>query len=522
MIARGFVAFAITGVVTSGGANAALTTKAPVAVIELDGRGFGHGVGMSQDGALAMGQAGATTPEILNQFYPGTTLGKASGQVRVPVLTGNSVALGFPEGGEVRGPPAAPVKVPVGGTALVTRDGNNIRVTVANASPASTTTTASTSTTTTSTTSTTGPPVTLLRNARSSDTQTPPLVTTTTVVTGSTTTTSTPAPAFSGSPIAVPNGDGRIAVNARDRRYRGVIEMTPVADGVRFVNQLNVETYLRGLGEVRNPKWPPAALRAQATAARTYALRAMAAAGELCDSQRFQVYIGSDAEYSAMDKAVVATASQVLTFGKHLASAVYSANGGGHSADREEGFGLSDASYPYLRAAPYLCDDPAPWTATIALRDVAQRLRYRGDLTGVEITQRGPSGRAIVVHLTGSDGDKTVAGLAFTRALGLRSTLFSLRVTTALNVAPLSGGNTLQASPEDAAALVEPITVAPAPVSHAAVERSALSVPRPVDKGSPSRTATMAAGGSLLVAVGLVIRRGRQRQLAELLAGFAE
>ena len=47
-------------------------------------------------------------------------------------------------------------------------------------------------------------------------------------------------------------------------------------------------------------------------------------------------------------------------FGKALASAVYSANGGGHSAIREEGFGLADARRtPYLRAAPYLTDNPA-------------------------------------------------------------------------------------------------------------------------------------------------------------------
>ncbi|MEY2468418.1 MAG: stage sporulation protein [Actinomycetota bacterium] len=491
-------------------------------MIQVDGRGFGHGVGMAQDGALAMGAVGATTQEILEQFYPGTTTARSSGSVRVPVFTGNSVTLGFPDGGEVRGPPTFPVKIPVGGSAVVTREGDNIRVTVARTtSPNSSTTTSATSTTTTMSSTTTTPVTLFPPNSR--DKQTAQLTTTTSAARpATTTTTSTPVPAFSGSAIAVANGDGRISVTPRDRRYRGVIEMTPVAGGVRFVNQVNVETYLRGLGEVRNPNWPPSALRAQATAARTYALRAMAAAGELCDTQRCQVYIGADAEYAAMDKAVAATSGQVLMYGKALVSAVYSANGGGYSANREEGFGLSNSSYPYLRAAPYLCDDPAPWTATIALRDVASRLRYRGTLTAVEVTQRGPSGRAIVVHLTGSDGDKTVGGLAFGRALGLRSTMFNLRVTTAIKVPALTGGSTLQAPPEDAAAITETVSaVIDTPAKEVQVVAAGRSLPKPAAE-TPSRAAVAAAALMLAVSLALFVRWRRQRQVADLLSTFVD
>ncbi len=241
-----------------------------------------------------------------------------------------------------------------------------------------------------------------------------------------------------------------------------MIEMTPVGGGLRFVNQVNVETYLRGLGEVRNPNWPAAALRAQATAARTYAMRAMAFGGELCDTQRCQVYIGSDAEYAAMNAAVAASSGQVLMHGKSLVSAVYSANGGGHSASREEGFGFTNASYPYLRAAPYRCDDPGLWTSTISLRDVARVLRYRGELTDVTVDRRGLSGRATLIRLSGSRGDMTVSGLDFDSSLGLRSTLFSLRVTSAVNVPALKGGSTLQAPPEQAAASVDDVVGQPA------------------------------------------------------------
>ncbi len=427
---------------------------------------------MAQDGALAMGVAGATAKQILGQFYPGTTIGKGTGSVRVPVLTGNSVELSFPDGGEVRGYPAPnsppmtlPLKVAPGGTALVYRDGDGTRVkTFAAAAPAPTTS-SSTSSSTTSTTrkpepTTTSSTLLPFRQHSGADKQAG-VITTTSVPSAPATTTSTttnaaqPVALFSGVVTAAPTGEGRIGVTPRNHRYRGIVEMAPVAGAVRFVNQVPVETYLRGMGEVRNPSWPAASLQSQAIAARTYALRAMAAGGELCDTQRCQVYLGADAEYAAMDKAVTATAGQVLLWGKSLASAVYSANGGGHSATREEGFGQTGPSYPYLRAAPYLTTNPSPWSVTIALRDVASRLKYRGDITGVEVSERGGSGRATRVVLHGSRGDLTVTGLAFDASLGLQSTLFTLRVVMATEVATLKGGSILQAPPEQAAALTE-------------------------------------------------------------------
>lgn len=258
---------------------------------------------------------------------------------------------------------------------------------------------------------------------------------------------------FTGTLTVMPTGGGRVGVVPRGRRYRGTIEVAPVQGGLRFVNEVGVETYLRGMGEVRNPSWPAAGLQAQAIAARTYALRAMAAGGELCDTQRCQVYIGSDAEYAAMDKAVAATSGQVLLHGRSLASAVYSANAGGYSATPEEGFGMPGSSYPYLRAAPYRTDKSDDWTVTIALRDVARRLNYRGEVTEVRVVTRGPSGRATTLALVGSAGEKPVRGLDFDAALGLRSTLFNLRMVMVSQVATLEDGSMLQAPPEEASAL---------------------------------------------------------------------
>lgn len=253
----------------------------------------------------------------------------------------------------------------------------------------------------------------------------------------------------------------------RARRYRGAIEATASAGPLRLVNQLDVETYLRGMGEVRNPSWPAASLRSQAIAARTYALRAMSRGGELCDDERCQVYIGADAEYAQMNKAVADSAGQVVTFNRALASTVYSANGGGHEASREEGFGQTDADFPYLRAAPYQTQDLAPWHATIALTDVASRFSYAGQVTGARVARAGPSGRAIDVVIEGSAGDKAVAGLTFAANLGLRSTLFTMTAGLA-DSAPAAPGTSsiIQALPDDVSAVVD---AAPTPAAADAV-----------------------------------------------------
>ena len=469
-------------------------SRAAVPVVVIDGKGFGHGVGMAQEGAFWMGAAGASTEQILGQFYPGASIGRGRGPVRIPVLDAGaapaSAAVSFPDGGEIRevgsGPssPGFPVRVPPGGQVRLAFDGARYRVDGApsgggsalgrrtvvtvlasHVRPQIPTLPPPPSTTTTSTTSpppsTTAPP------------QEPPPSSTTTAPPPAgerpppTTDAPAPGPAPTAPPPTAPPGptstrslaaipaDGRVvALPDRQRQYRGFVEATAASGTLRLVNVVDVETYLKGMGEVRDPSWPPAALRAQAVAARTYALRAMAVGGEVCDTERCQVYLGAQAEYAAMNRAVDDSREQVLVFGRSLISAVYSANGGGHSASREEGFGVVDTGdVPYLRPAPYLTQDPGPWSVTVALSDVAARLGYRGELTDVRVARAGPSGRAIEVVLDGSLGPRPVTGLAFDAALGLRSTLFTLRIASGDAPPPLPPAEevVVQAPPEQAA-----------------------------------------------------------------------
>src|SRR3954451_17882412 len=92
----------------AGGGLLAPTAHAAVPVLVIDGKGFGHGVGMAQDGAYWMGRDGASSKDIIGHFYPGTSLGTGRGDVRVVVLPATSadLDLAFPDGGEVRDAPS--------------------------------------------------------------------------------------------------------------------------------------------------------------------------------------------------------------------------------------------------------------------------------------------------------------------------------------------------------------------------------------------------------------------------------
>jgi len=222
--------------------------------------------------------------------------------------------------------------------------------------------------------------------------------------------------------------NGSVAAVGGVGSYRGVIEASGSGGGLQLVDHLDVEQYLRGMGEIRDPGWPAAALQTQAIAARTYAVKAISAGRTLCSSDQCQVYLGQTAEYAAMDAAVAATRGQVLRYGGALAEAVYSASGGGFSATPEEGFGSGQADEPYLRAAPYPTLDPQPWTVRSPLTVMAGRFGYAGTPSGARVSRTGPSGRALEITFDGDAGPLVVDGQRFFSVLELRSTLYSLRV----------------------------------------------------------------------------------------------
>jgi stage II sporulation protein D len=96
-----------------------------------------------------------------------------------------------------------------------------------------------------------------------------------------------------------PTGNGVVWIG--DRWYRGRTELVPTSGGLTAVNYVKLEDYLYSvLGSEMFPTWPLEALKAQAVAARSYALYKRSISGntvfDLGDTTTWQVYKGVESE----------------------------------------------------------------------------------------------------------------------------------------------------------------------------------------------------------------------------------
>jgi stage II sporulation protein D len=140
-----------------------------------------------------------------------------------------------------------------------------------------------------------------------------------------------------------------------NRTYRGSMEFTQNNGKMALINELPFEQYLYGVvGSEMATGWPQEALKAQAVAARTYALIGGNAykIANISDSTTDQVYTG--VEYPDVIKAVDATKGELLADQNGLITPFYSANAGGVTADPSEVWGGNDA---YLKSAPSTGDN---------------------------------------------------------------------------------------------------------------------------------------------------------------------
>jgi len=210
--------------------------------------------------------------------------------------------------------------------------------------------------------------------------------------------------------------------------YRGTMVLARDRGSVLAVNRISLERYLYGVIAAEMPSsWPAEALKAQAVVARSYALRSIRPDSpyDVFADVRSQVYNGVGAETSATTAAVRSTGARVVRAGDEVAQTFFFSTSGGRTASNEEGFGGTPVSY--LRSVDDPHDDLSPhhtWTARFSEREANRKLRtvVLGDLRSIDVASRTPSGRAATVHVRGSGGDRTVSAATVRTLLGLRST----------------------------------------------------------------------------------------------------
>lgn len=219
-------------------------------------------------------------------------------------------------------------------------------------------------------------------------------------------------------------------------QYLGRIELRRTGT-TRLIrtNVVPMESYLRGVVPREMPAgWDADALRAQAVAARTYAANEQAANAfpyfDSCDSTWCQVYRGELTTYpsgtvvkaeTSTNNAVSGTAGKIRTYSGAPAYAQFGASNGGYMAAGAE---------PYLKAGWDSYDKYPSWTATLTAAKVKAAYPLIGTPLRVVITARDGGGtwggRVTGVRFEGTNGSQTVTGDVFRSLGGFRSTYLTL------------------------------------------------------------------------------------------------
>lgn len=236
--------------------------------------------------------------------------------------------------------------------------------------------------------------------------------------------------------ITTPPADTAARVIVLGRQYRGSLVVHIGSDGrLLVVNHVPLEDYLLGVVPREMPaSWPVEALRAQAIAARTYAVsqatasRAAGSPFDLLDTADSQVYGGATSEVASTTAAVLSTRGIVITHQGIPISAVYHSSSGGHTENSEI---VWTSARAYLRGVPDF--DQASgrfnWEKIMTPVEIttilAQAGHQLGRLTAIEPSgARGVSGRTRSVTFRGDRGQVTLRSEEARRLLDLQSTLW--------------------------------------------------------------------------------------------------
>src|SRR6476619_6956621 len=355
----------------AGSAAHARSSAQPVpqgaATFVVTGHGWGHGVGLSQWGAYGYAQKGFDYEKIVLHYFPGTELGAAPvSRVRVLLTSGVKTLT-------------------VNSTVdFKVRDGSGVVHTLSAGAY----------------------PLTTALKLR---------------VDGQSKASALPGP------LLFQPGSAALALK---HRYRGSIQVDVAGGKLRAINFVGLEQYLYGVVPSEMPfTWAPEALKAQAVAARSYALATRrTGAFDLYPDTRSQVYLGIEHEKPSTNAAVNATAGQVVLYQGEVAKTFFFSTSGGRTATAEDVFGepvpyLVSVADPYDSISPHHDWGPLVFTGT----KLAKVLKMKGRVVDLQ-PELNSSGRIKVLNVVGTKGTLAVQGADLRRRLGLRSTWFSVGV----------------------------------------------------------------------------------------------
>ena len=228
---------------------------------------------------------------------------------------------------------------------------------------------------------------------------------------------------------------GGAPLDVAGKPYRGQIVVSVTGKKLDAVNDVPLEQYLAGVVPREMPAaWPAEALKAQAVAARSYALahRLTGKPYDLYADVRSQVYGGIQGEDARATAAIAATAGQVMLHGGKVVDALFHSTSGGRTVSAAEAFG---ADVPYLVSVddPWSSLSPVHAWGPVGVADTTVRkgLALGSPVLGLRLV-KSPSGRVGSAVVTTRAGEHSIGAGSFRSGLGLRSTWITSFATLSL------------------------------------------------------------------------------------------
>lgn len=247
------------------------------------------------------------------------------------------------------------------------------------------------------------------------------------------------------SPIKLLASDGQERIRLGGNLYKGDILIKATPEGrLDIIEYLSLEDYLYGvLPSEMSPDWPLEALKAQAVASRTYAMKFINPARDydITNGVEMQVYKGTDKINSRIIEAVNSTRGEVLKYKGKLITAFFHACCGGHTASVKSAWG-EDVSKPLYGVPDPFC---APsrhyrWEHFLSSAELLKFIQSQGStalkIKGMKINKKDRSGRAASFKFTTDRGSKVVQTTDLRKSFGT----FEFRSTYITRIASVKGG----------------------------------------------------------------------------------
>ena len=227
--------------------------------------------------------------------------------------------------------------------------------------------------------------------------------------------------------LVVKSSDGR-GIWVGQKRYSGILNLLVLESEILVINILGIEKYLSSVvGSEMPAKWPLEALKAQAIASRTYALKQKGnPIYDIDSTQKNQVYNGLESRTYKTVRAVRSTRSLVLTYKNKLINALFHSSSGGMTENSQD---VWKNEYPYLSSVrDFDRNNPKlQWKKKFSSGELQKLFPEIGGIKKIEILNITNTGRVKNVKIFGKYGSDQISGVDIRKRMNLKSTFMRFK-----------------------------------------------------------------------------------------------